>query len=121
VEDKSKFKEHDEGSPENAASVEQCVQELMAKGHDKESAIRICEASLLRAVEFTAVAKQVAIIMRESPSLQAVGRILSHTDVETIRNARAVLGALLNWAEKETARAGELAPPDERKEYGLNG
>jgi hypothetical protein len=36
-------------SPENDAKMERCVRDVMAKGKDKESAIRICKVAIARA------------------------------------------------------------------------
>jgi hypothetical protein len=33
-------------SPENDAKMEDCIAKLQAKGHSKESAIRICKVSI---------------------------------------------------------------------------
>lgn len=36
-------------TPAQDVRIERCVQELMAKGRDKVSAIRICKSAVLRA------------------------------------------------------------------------
>ncbi len=35
-------------TPEQDARIERCVSELMAEGHNKVSAIRICKSSVLK-------------------------------------------------------------------------
>jgi hypothetical protein len=72
-------------SPDNVAQMERCVEAVMKDGKDKISAIRICKSSLFG---------------MEATGLEAVGKMISRKNMQTLCDAHKILGDLITAAQE---------------------
>lgn len=89
-------------SPDNVEKMHRCVESVMQTGKSKESAIRICKSSMFGMNSPEISAENLLETVNE---LQAVGRMISRKNLQTLRDAHRILGDLIVSADQmESAR-----------------